>query len=58
MLKVFVAALAILGMAGLASDAFAQQKRCPKGKVYSAKAGKCVTPQRPAPRSSTPRGSW
>lgn len=53
MLKTIVAVLAILGVLALSGEAFAQQKKCPKGKVYDAKTEKCVTPRRPTPRGSS-----
>lgn len=57
MLKAMVAVLTMLGVILLSGVGFAQEKKCPKGKVFSSAKGKCVTPPRP-PRSSTPRGSW
>jgi hypothetical protein len=55
--RVIVAILAMFALIALSGEAFAQKKKCPKGKVYSASAGKCVTPSG-STRGSTPRGSW
>jgi hypothetical protein len=57
MLKAIVAVLTMLSVILLNGVSFAQEKKCPKGKVFNSAKGKCVTPPRP-PRSSTPRGSW
>jgi hypothetical protein len=52
MSKVIVTVLTIFGVMALSGEAFAQQKKCPKGTVYNAKTEKCVTPRRPTPRGS------
>jgi hypothetical protein len=57
MSKAIVAVLAMLGVTLLSGIGTAQEKKCPKGKVFNSAMGKCVTAPRP-PRSSTPRGSW
>ena len=55
--KAIVAVLMMLGVILLSGVGFAQEKKCPKSKVFNSANGKCVTPPRP-PRSPTPRGSW
>ena len=56
MSKVIVAVLTMFAVVAMNSDAFAQKKKCPKGKVVSATTGKCVAAPRRAPRP-VPRGS-
>ena len=45
MAKAFISMLASFAIAALSVAADAQEKKCPKGKVYDPDTKKCVTPR-------------
>ena len=45
MVKAFVSILSSFAIAALSAAAIAQERKCPKGKVYDPDTKKCVTPR-------------
>jgi hypothetical protein len=45
MAKALISVVVSIAIAALSAAAYAQEKKCPKGKVYNPDTKKCVTPR-------------